>query len=196
MKAKKPLCMLLILSFLMTLIPVLSVPAYATGSDPASYIFDISEGDITVSSGTAANMVKVTYGASQTPTPDFPDSQGITITGTSTEHKVLVNLTNSANVANISLNKADIQFGTGDNCAFQISSGTVFLTLEGTSTLKSSGSFAGVKVQGDNAVIIGGSGTLNATGGLFGVTEGSEDGGSGIGSAGHGLAHVYDLEPW
>lgn len=181
MKPKKKLSLVLVLSFILTLALPLGTPVFAA-SNEATYTFDISEGDITILAGTAANTLKVTYGATPTTTSDFANSQAITIIGTSTEHKVLVNLTNSTNVANITLDNADIQFATGDSCAFLIAYGTVNLTLVGTSTLKSSGSYAGLQVQGDNAVTIGGSGTLNATGGLYGVTDGTDSGGAGIGS--------------
>jgi len=164
---KKAVYPALLFIFMMTLVLAAGAPAFAA-SDPGNYVFDISEGNITVASGSGSDL-HVTYGASQTMTADFANTQSITIIGTSAANKVSVNLTASANLANIILNNAHIDFTTGDRCAFSIDSGTVDLTLSGTNALISTGGNPGLRVANANSVVIGGTGSLYATGGPSGA---------------------------
>ncbi len=150
MKFKRTIWLMLLL---MTVAVILSsgIPVLAA-SDPGNYVFDVSEGNVTVAAGSGTN-IRVTYGASQITTADFANTQEITITGQSTGRRVTVNI--PANTANIIMENLDIEFSSGDSCAFDIINGTVNLTLNGTNILKSQKSRAAcnrwktLTVQGD-----------------------------------------------
>jgi len=168
---RKNLWLVLVFMLMMTLIFAAGAPVFAA-SDPANYVFDISEGDITVAAGSGSN-IKVTYGASQTTTADFANTQEITITGSNatTANKVVVNTPGLT--LNIKLDDVNIEFTTGDSCAFAIVNGTVNLTLTGTNRLTSTSGNPGLQVQGTNTLTIQGAGSLTATGGPFASGIGS-----------------------
>ncbi len=159
-KFKRAVYLKLVFMFMMTLVFAASAPAFAE-SVPGSFIFDISEGNITVAAGSSSN-INVTYGAAQTTTADFTNTQEITIIGSSTEHMVVVAI--SGNTANIILDDADIEFTTDDVCAFSIDSGTVNLMLSGDNILKSSGGNPGLRVPPGTTLTIDGVGSLSSTG--------------------------------
>ncbi len=106
-----------------------------------------------------------------------------TITGTTTSNTITVesgvNATITLNNVNIdvSSNYETAAFGIADN-----STGNVTITLEGTNTLKSGGSCAGLQKNGGSGTLtIIGTGSLTATGGNFGAGIGGGDRGSGTG---------------
>lgn len=164
-----------LLILMATLILFPGAPVYAE-SNPGNYIFDISEGNITVSVGSSVGNLKVTYGAgeAQTTTADFANTQTITIIGSSTEHTVVVDLNSSSNLANITLNNANIAFippergwSESGDCSFQIKNGAINLTLVGVNVITSPAGNPGLRLEGTNALTILGSGSLTATGGTF-----------------------------
>ncbi|PKM71863.1 MAG: hypothetical protein CVU91_11960 [Firmicutes bacterium HGW-Firmicutes-16] len=162
MKLKNQLSMVLILSLLITLFFSLVTPAYAE-STPASYIFDISEGDITVTA--SGGNLCVTYGTPQVSTAAFADSQEITIIGSSIQNKVIVNI--GSKTANIRLKNTDIDFHSEDICAFSIDEGTVNLSLEGANKLVSGGGNPGLRVPTTASLTVAGTGSLTATGASY-----------------------------
>lgn len=155
---------LLVLFMVITLIIPAGLPAYAV-DDPDAYTFDISNGDITVSKGTA-DTLKVTYGATQTTTADFPNTQEITITGTTTDKAIVVD----GVTANITLAGVDIKLTTSNDCAFELlNNADVTLTLkEGSiNSLQSGSSSAGLQVPTGSRLKVEGTGELQSTGGNF-----------------------------
>lgn len=137
-----------------------TLPAMAA-SEPALNKFDLSEGDITVSTGTGADTVKVSYGGALLK-DNIPKTENITITGTDTEKKTFV----SADSAHITLDGASIRNATAGLCAFELAgNANVSLTLVGTNVLQSGGWKAGLQVPDGAAVVIQGEGSLTATGG-------------------------------
>lgn len=168
MKKKKLLSFALVFAMMVTMILPAGLPAFAV-SDPGSYIFDISEGNITVSAGTNADTLKVTYGASQV-LDNIPIDTNITIIGTTTTNQVVV----SSNVtANITLSGVDIEESADSVCPFVLAYGqfglytTVTLTLVGDNTLVSRNYTAGLQVGWRQNLTIKGPGTLNVTGGQY-----------------------------
>ncbi|WP_172674235.1 Ig-like domain-containing protein, partial [Syntrophomonas palmitatica] len=174
MRMKRFLSSIFCMTLIFTLLPVTALAA----SNAAEYIFDVSEGSITVSAGTESGTLKVSYGASQT-LDNIPASQEITITGETTVNTVNVS---SSVTANIRLSGVNINVsGVSDSaCAFNMRAATVRLTLaEGTSnTLKSGKDRAGLEVP------IGASLTIDGQGSLGSYSNGW---GAGIG----GCNHVY-----
>ena len=106
--------------------------------------FDISTGDLTITSAGSWD-----------------------VTGTTTAHSIIIN---TADAVNITLDNVSI---TGVSCAFDIQSGTVYLSLTGNNTLTSTAA-AGLHVASDASLAITGDGSLTAT------SQGEE--GAGIGS--------------
>jgi 5-enolpyruvylshikimate-3-phosphate synthase len=140
---KKILSVLLAAAMVLLLVPGDTFMARAA-SDPTHYIFDISEGSITVAAGTIADTVNVKYGASQTKTADFVATQAITITG---DAQTASTITVAGAIAvNITLSKVNIDVsGITGSCAFSIGSGsTVNLTLTDDNILKSGVAYAGL----------------------------------------------------
>ncbi|MBR6455130.1 MAG: carbohydrate-binding domain-containing protein, partial [Fibrobacter sp.] len=106
--------------------------------------FDISTGDLTITSAGSWD-----------------------VTGTTTAHSIIIN---TADAVNITLDNVSI---TDVSCAFDIQSGTVYLSLTGNNTLTSTAA-AGLHVASDASLAITGDGSLTAT------SQGEE--GAGIGS--------------
>ena len=146
-----------------------------SASSPTSFIFDVSEGNIKISTGTTSGTLKVAYGPAPTITADFANTQEITITGTTTSNSVTVE---SGVTTNIILDNVKIDKSTPGGCAFDMTGATVNLTLANGNTLTGGGINAGLLVPSGAVLTIGGTGTLTATGGA--------DGGAGIGGAENG----------
>ena len=152
-----------ILPFLLAVIMVIGFMPVETwaASTPDSNIFDISEGNITISAGTDADTVSVTYGASNVK-DNIPAAANITIIGTTTGASVSV-----TNVkTNITLDNVSIQNSTTNKSSLSLASGaTVALNLTGSNTLKSGTNAAGLQVPSGASIVIDGAGSLSATGG-------------------------------
>lgn len=177
MKVKKFLSVFMVFVLLLVLIVPAVPPAHAA-SDPATYTFDISEGNITVSAGTAGGTLKVAYGAGQT-ADNIPAATQLTIIGTSTTNSVDVNITGQS--ANITLDNVDNEHtDINYDKVFSIDNGTVYLTLTGTNTLKSTYD-CGLSVLSGGTLTIQGTGSLNAASGSFSNAAGigSHNGGTG-----------------
>jgi len=117
MKLKRTLSLVLILSLVMTLATPIGTPVYAV-SDPGNYIFDISEGRITVLTGTESDTLKVSYGAAQV-LDNIPEAQEITIRGSieeNSENRIVVNI--PGQTAAINIDNINIELTTGNLCAF------------------------------------------------------------------------------
>ena len=178
MKKKRFLILLLILALMILVLPR-GLTAHA-GSIPGSFIFDISDGNITVAAGTGGTL-KVSYGVAQN-LDSIPLAQEISIiqSGSTTTNKIVVN-----NVtAKIKLNAVDIQQTTGDICAFNlISNANVTLVLTGNNTLKSSGGNPGLRVIVGQTISIKDSGSetgsLTATGASYAAGIGGGNGAGG-----------------
>ncbi|MGE5404777.1 MAG: InlB B-repeat-containing protein [Candidatus Saccharibacteria bacterium] len=179
MKKNKFLNLMLVFAMVVTLILPAGTPACAA-SNPPGFIFDVSEGNITIAAGSGSN-IKVTYGAAQTTTADFVNTQEITIIGSTTTNVVVVN----GVTANITLNGASIKPASG--CAFALTnSANVTLTLIGTGTdgnfLNSTDGNAGLQVSDGQSVTIQGAGSLTATGSTNSA-GGNGHSGAGIGGS-------------
>ena len=143
--------------------------------------FDISTGDLTITSAGSWD-----------------------VTGTTTAHSIIIN---TADAVNITLDNVSI---TGVSCAFDIQSGTVYLSLTGNNTLTSTAA-AGLHVASDASLAITGNGSLTATSqgeegaGIGGnkrensgeviitsgtITANGATYAAGIGGGGHGCANV------
>ncbi|MGE5494568.1 MAG: hypothetical protein ACM3S4_04625 [Burkholderiales bacterium] len=160
----KILPLLLITSLTLTLLPVTALAA----SDPANFIFDVSEGNVSIYED--AGGLHVNYGNPLT-TVDVPDNnQEITITGTTRNYTIYVWTTTIS--VNITLRNVNIDVsGRTGLCAFFIDSKpiAVNLTLEGNNTLASGDFFAGLFCAQPSALTIGVNsdpdGSLTAIGG-------------------------------
>lgn len=185
MRKKRFLSLIIVIALMLT-IPV-GIPVYGE-STPDSYIFDISQGDITVSPGNTDGKLKVTYdGASVV--DDIMPSQEIIITGTTITNKIEVDGVS----ANITLNNVNIQHDTAtDVCAFELlNSANVVLVLTGSSILASSGSNAGLQVETGQTITIQGDGSLMAQGGkttIGGSLRSAAGIGGGVGGSGGNIA--------
>lgn len=181
MKIKKAMILAFVFLFGATLLIGTSRFSFA-GSNPGSYIFDVSEGNITISSGTNSDTLKVDYGTAGT-VDNIPKDQEITIMGSSTDYSknYKVNLDISDLTANISLDDLTIDSVWGN--AFSVSSGAVTLTLKGTNTLKSSGN-VGLHVADDSSLTIQGTGLLTVESGTNGVSYSAGIGGEKDGNGG------------
>jgi hypothetical protein len=180
MKKNRALSLLLVLSLLLTFSWSDGIPAYAA-STPGSYIFDISEGNITVSAGGNTNTLKIVYGASQTVLNNIDSAQQIEIIGTTVGNKIAIDSV----AANIIFNAVNIQLAANNACAFELKgSANVALTLKtGTTNILKSGKFvAGLQVPEGTTVSVHGTGTLNATGGsnAAGIGSGNDNSGGTI----------------
>jgi hypothetical protein len=176
---KKILPLLLITSIALTLLPVTALAA----SDPANFIFDVSESNIAIYED--ADGLHVLYG-NPLVTVDVPDNnQEITITGTTQSNTIHVQTTTSA--VNITLRNVNIDVSEmGGFCAFYIDSQprAVNLKLEGNNTLASGRFCAGLFCVQPSELTIGVSsdpeGSLTAIGGYSaaGIGGSSDDSGT------------------
>ncbi|VDN47105.1 putative Ig domain-containing protein [Petrocella atlantisensis] len=174
MRKKRFLSLVLVLTLMLTSLIQEGLPVYAA-SDPSNFIFDISEGGIAVSAGTDADTIKVAYGIALE-LDNIPKIQEITIIGTTTGNKVVVD----GVLANITIDTVDIQHSSGFISAFElINAANVTLTLEGSNILKSNSNFAGMGVGIGQSVTIKGTGSLTATGGNYGAGIGGGNNGAG-----------------
>lgn len=177
LKKKRFLSLLMVMVMILTTIMSAGVPVYAA-SIPDSYNFDISEGNITISKGTGDNTLKVTYGNSQTITDEFQNTQQITITGTTTNNKVVVESDVTAKIV-----LSDVNIANTTNSAISLdNNANLTLTLMGSNTLKSGENKAGISVPEGTTITIDGTGSLDVTGGKYaaGIGGGSNTTGGAI----------------
>lgn len=167
----------MVMVMILTTIMSAGMPVYAA-SIPDSYNFDISEGNITISKGTGDNTLKVTYGNSQTITDEFQNTQQITITGTTTNNKVVAE---SDVIAKVALSDVNITNTTNSAIALDNNANVTF-TLMGSNTLKSGENKAGISVPEGTTINIVGTGSLDVTGGkcAAGIGGGSNTTGGSI----------------
>lgn len=145
-------------------------------SNPGNYIFDISEGDITIEPGSVIGNLKVTYGSTPS-TTEVINTQPITIVGTNTaNNKVVVK---DGVIAKIILK--NVAISNADESPFQLlGSSEVELTLSGTNTLTCSntsyymGTCAGLYVASTASITIAAetddtTDSLTANGGIYGA---------------------------
>ena len=92
------------------LLSVLPLGAFAA-SDPASYVFDIGEGNITIVDGDSAGKIKVNYGDGRT-TEEFDPSQVITVTGTVKGRSLVIDTASPVTIkaSNLTINKAYVNY--------------------------------------------------------------------------------------
>jgi len=163
-------------------------PVARAASDPSTFTFDISEGNITVAAGTDAGALNVTYGSSQTTTADFSYIQVITIIDSSsatssTANTITINCSTPAvPEVNIILDSVNIDtFGSG-GCAFSIlPDSPVNLILLGKNTLTGGLNYAGLSVPDGATLFITSAsiGSLTATGYNSAGIGGGGNGGGG-----------------
>ncbi|NLB10415.1 MAG: carbohydrate-binding domain-containing protein, partial [Clostridiaceae bacterium] len=137
-------------------------------SSPNDYIFDISEGPITINKADGAGMLTVSYGNPTQTTAPFANSQYITITGTSTSNGIKIDELLKTGT-NIILKDVNIDQSSNNESAFNMNGANVNLTLIGTNSLKSGIKRAGLGAPDGSTLIIDGSGSLEATGKDFGA---------------------------
>ena len=85
MMKQKWLSLLLCVAVVMTMLPV----TVWADSVPENFLFDISEGSVTIGNGTNVGTVKVTYGTGAVK-DNIDPSQPITVTGTTTANNITV----------------------------------------------------------------------------------------------------------
>ncbi len=169
MKAKKFFCLLLGTALIFSMQPA---AAFAAG-DADSLAFDVSEGSVAINAA-GRGYLTVTYGPEQTTTAAFPETQTITITGSTASNTVTVGPGASADVT---LYNVSLDVSAEKICAFSMAGADVSLTLEGTNTVASGGIYAGLFVPDGAELTIDGVGSLSAAGG----GDPSSGGGAGIG---------------
>ncbi|MEA4924277.1 MAG: S-layer homology domain-containing protein [Syntrophomonadaceae bacterium] len=174
--------------------------AFATGAEPAappgealavtalgagypdSFTVDVSEGNITISDA-GSDELTITYGTPDTTTDAFPNTQEITITGSTTANTVTVA---SGVTANITLSGVDIDLPSNGGCAFALEgTAEVTLTLTGSNSLTSGTGHAGLQVPENAVLAIGGTGSLTA-GSSYDSYAGTQGAGIGGGDGGDG----------
>ncbi len=144
-----------------TMLPTFTMPAFAADTGA----FTVS-GDNAATYDSAAKVLTVTG--------DCTISMAAGATNTD---KIVVK---NGTTANITLSSVNIDVSaTSGACAFDMTGATVNLTLSGANTLKSGENKAGLQVTAGAMLTIGGTGTLNATGGNQGAGIGDGDTGAG-----------------
>ncbi len=171
--------------------------------EPEDYVFDISEGHVTIADGTHAGTYKVTSGASVL--DNIPQSQVITITGSGSN-----NVTISATDGTVKILLDNASISSAVNSAFAVTgTSKVELTISGVNSITSGNNRAGLEVPtgteltilgkdsdkltaqgGYYAAGIGGgysstpaqAGVITIKGGVINATGGDADGGTGSGA--------------
>ena len=172
MKKKAWPNLLLCAALILLLLPA-SVRA---ASAPDTFVFDVSEGDITITAGTESSTLKVVYGGGSEE-DNISSDQAITLTGSTEEYTVTVE---AGVTAKIALSNLSIDLSAMGGCPFDMAGAAVHLMLTGDNTLTAGGSNAGLRCPAGASLTITngtGAGTLAA----FGGSSGSYDGGAGIG---------------
>ena len=175
MKTKAKIIPLLLVAIMV--IGLMPIGAWAA-STPDSDIFDISEGNITISAGTNADTICVVYGAagSLQTKDNIPEDSNINIIGTTTGFSVTV----VGVETNITLDNVSIQSSTSKISSMALTSGAIVaLNLTGSNTLKGGAYTAGLQVPSGTSIVIGGSGYLTSTGGSYAAGIGGGSGSSG-----------------
>lgn len=123
------------------------------------FTFSITDGDITINDA-GSGKLSVTYGASQETTAPFPNTQSISISGSTTLNSVLID---SGAAANVTLDNVDIDVSAIPLAnAFALTDSTATLTITGSNSLKSGSDCAGLHCPSGAALTIDGSGSLIA----------------------------------
>lgn len=167
---KRSMAILLVLCMLMSVLPL---GAFAA-SDAAKYVFDISEGGITIDNGDTEGTVKVRYGNGLV-TEDFDPSQEITITGTAQRGNIL--FVDAKTPVTLKLDNLRIDNKNAAYCC-AVEFGRrvdVTMVLVGQSYVAGGRDRAGIRVPSNSKLTIEGSGSLEAVGYYMGST------GAGIG---------------
>ncbi|MDD6644275.1 MAG: hypothetical protein PUF80_08640, partial [Firmicutes bacterium] len=142
------------------LLSVLPLGAFAA-SDPDSYVFDISEGSITVVDGDTAGKIKVKYGEGLT-TEEFDPSQVITVTGTVNGGSLEIDTATPVTIkaSNLTINNAYVNYLS----PMRLVNGAanVTLVLEGENLFVGGRDQAGIVVETGRTLTITGSGSLVA----------------------------------
>lgn len=162
-RLRKALSYFLAIALVIAMVPGLAMPVQA-----GLIAFNIADGDIIISPG-ASSGFNVTQGGITS-----PDRISISITGTTTSNKIVVE---DGATANITLNNLSIDLSGSSGCAFELQgTANVTLTLSGTNTLKSGTDSAGLQVPDGTALTIeaGSTGSLTATGGSCGAGIGGK----------------------
>lgn len=157
------------------LIPLLPPAPARAASVPDTFVFDVSEGDITITAGTESGTLKVIYGGGSEE-DHIPADQAITLTGSTEEYAVTVE---AGVTAKIALSNLSIDLSAAGGCPFDMAGAAVQLMLTGDSILTAGGPNAGLRCPaGASLTIANGAdaGTLTAFG-----SGGAYDGGAGIG---------------
>ena len=135
MKKKAWPNLLLCAALILLLLPA-SVRA---ASAPDTFVFDVSEGDITITAGTESSTLKVVYGGGSEE-DNISSDQAITLTGSTEEYTVTVE---AGVTAKIALSNLSIDLSAMGGCPFDMAGAAVHLMLTGDNTLTAGGSNAG-----------------------------------------------------
>ncbi|MGM9650491.1 MAG: InlB B-repeat-containing protein [Faecousia sp.] len=142
------------------LLSVLPLGAFAT-SAPESYVFDISEGNVTVVDGDTAGKIKVEYGGGSA-TEEFDPSQVITVTGTVSGGSLTID---TATAVTIKASNLTINNGYNDYMSpmyLRNDAANVTLVLEGENLFVGGRDQAGIVVETGRTLTITGTGSLEA----------------------------------
>ena len=142
------------------LLSVLPLGAFAA-SDPDSYVFDISEGNITIVDGDSAGKIKVNYGDGRT-TEEFDPSQVITVTGTVNGGSLVIDTATPVTIkaSNLTINNAYVDYLSP--MLLNKDAANVTLVLEGENLFVGGRDQAGIVVETGRTLTIKGSGSVEA----------------------------------
>ena len=142
------------------LLSVLPLGAFAA-SDPAGYVFDIGEGNITIVDGDTAGKIKVNYGDGRT-TEEFDPSQVITVTGTVNGGSLVIDTATPVTIkaSNLTINNAYVNYVSP--MLLNKDAANVTLVLEGENLFVGGRDQAGIVVETGRTLTITGSGSVEA----------------------------------
>ena len=158
MKRNRLLAMLLSLVMLLNMLPV----TVWAESVPENFLFDISEGSVTIGSGTDSGTVKITYGDGAVK-DNIDPSQPITVTGTTTANNITVTGSVSAVIVLKDLN-IDVSSISKTSAVNLNGAGECTIQLDGENILKAGNDRPGIYVPKNNQVTFTGTGSLDVTG--------------------------------
>ena len=178
MKMKRRMVAVLMAALLVTAIPL---PALA------EVVADISLGDVSIDDVEVSHYVAVEGGGSTQKTEAHDGSVTVTQSNPSTPTSNTISVTTTTSDVNVTLDNVNINTSPGGGAAMSVTRGedtTVTVELDGTNSLTSAKSAAGLQTSGEGKLVIQDSnhdGSLTAQGGTYGAGIGGGYGGDGSG---------------
>lgn len=154
---KRLLSILMALALCLGLLPTAALAA----SNPDSYVFDISEGRVTIVNGIEPGKIAVKYGSDKK-MDNIDPSQVITVTSSTTDYELHVNTATPVTIkaSNLSINRSGTEFAYA--MSLDASGANVKLILEGTNYFVGGDQTPGISVGEGKTLTIEGNGSLEA----------------------------------